>query len=74
MAHLEQGILSLLRAGFEGLGGVDDGDRHESDGEVSVDDMSPSITGMLYSSSNNILAMETHWITKSKHTYYKYPR
>lgn len=33
--HLQQGVLGLLRAGLESLGGVDDGDGHEADGEVS---------------------------------------
>lgn len=36
VAHLEQGILRLLWAGFECLRCVDDGDGHEADSEIPV--------------------------------------
>lgn len=33
--HLQQSVLGLLWAGLQSLGGVDDGDGHEANGEVS---------------------------------------
>lgn len=34
MSYLQQSVLRFLRTGLQRLGGVDDGDGHEADGEV----------------------------------------
>lgn len=34
MSYLQQSVLCFLRTGLQSLGGVDNGDGHEADGEV----------------------------------------